>query len=84
MVLEPHCCRVCFGRIASDGDRYTCTNCGLSAKGDDPKVVCACGIKLRRMRGGGGLVDAGIRCHANDKVSHEFPSLYVASYRGEK
>lgn len=88
--LEPHCCAACFGRIASmpvDGGRlYQCTNCGVEAVGHKPDVVCACGTKLRRYKGDGRsavtLQDAGIRCHANRRVSPEFPALYVASYGG--
>lgn len=90
--LEPHCCRACFGRIASApiddfGDRrYLCTVCGLTAGGTSAAVVCACGIKRRRPGASGkrdfDLVDAGIRCHENPRVSPEMPALIVASYGG--
>lgn len=89
--LEPHCCKSCFGRVASfktsEGLRmYQCTNCGLSEAGHKPSVVCACGIKLRKAKGDGRtsfvLVDAGIRCHANNARTPEFPALYVCSYGG--
>lgn len=88
--LEPHCCRVCFGRIASrksgNGRTYQCTNCGLEAAGHKPSVVCACGLKLRKRKGDGRsaetMADAGIRCHPNKRISPEFPSLYTASFGG--
>lgn len=90
--LEPHVCRACFGRIASepvgpDGQRrYFCACCGLEAVGHKASVVCACGIKLRKAKGDGRtsevLVDAGIRCHENRSRSPEFPAVYVASYAG--
>lgn len=89
--LEPHCCRVCFGRVASfktsDGLRmYQCTNCGMSEPGHKPSVICACGLKIRKAKGDGRtaavLVDAGIRCHENKSRTPDFPSLYVASYGG--
>lgn len=86
--LEPHCCRVCFARIASaktsGGRLYRCTNCGLEAEGSKPSVVCACGIKLRKAkadgRSGEAMIDAGVRCHPNPDPSPSNPSLYVASY----
>jgi hypothetical protein len=90
--LEPHVCRSCFSRIASQrtdkpGERrFECTNCGLSAVGHKASVVCSCGIKLRKHRGDGRsgevLADAGIRCHENQKRSPEFPSLYACSFGG--
>lgn len=89
--LEPHCCRACFGRVASfktsDGVRmFMCTNCGLSEAGLKPSVVCACGLKLRKVKGDGRssvvMVDAGIRCHENLARTPEFPALYVCSYGG--
>lgn len=88
--LEPHVCRICFGRIASrrqgDGRIFECTNCGLTIPGVRPSVICACGIKIRKARGDGRssvtLVDAGIRCHENQARSPEFPALFVASYGG--
>jgi hypothetical protein len=88
--LEPHCCRVCFGRIASrkvpDGREFECTNCGARGVGNKASVICACGIKIRKYKGDGRtaavMVDAGIRCHSNKRVSPEFPALFVASYGG--
>lgn len=90
--LEPHVCRACFARVASfpaaDGDArvYQCTNCGLEAEGHKASAVCACGIKMRKVKGNGRtavvMVDAGIRCHENKARSPEFPSLYTASYAG--
>lgn len=89
--LEPHVCRSCFGRIVSkktkDGLRhYFCTNCGLSADGHHPRVICACGIKLRKTKTDGRssfvMVDAGIRCHENRHRTPEFPAEYVASFGG--
>lgn len=90
--LEPHVCRSCFGRIASQrtstpGQRlYQCTNCGVEGVGHKAGVVCGCGIKLRKHRGDGRsadtLVDAGVRCHANRRKSPEFTSLYVCSHGG--
>lgn len=91
--LEPHVCRVCFGRIASEvsceetGERrFFCSCCGLEATGHKPAVVCACGIKLRKSKGDGRtsavLVDAGIRCRENLAKSPDFPALFVASYAG--
>lgn len=85
--LEPHVCRVCFGRVASretDADAglrlYVCTNCGLEAEGHKVTALCACGTKIRR--GKTGQVDAGLRCHENQARSVEFPALYVASIAG--
>lgn len=88
--LEPHVCRVCFGRVASRktdaGRLYQCTNCGAEAHGHRADVVCACGMKLRKHRCDGRssvtLVDAGIRCHENLRRSPEFPSQYTASFGG--
>ena len=86
--LEPHCCRVCFARIASTklehgGRLYVCTNCGLEGEGK-PSSVCACGIKLRKARADGrsgeAMIDAGVRCHENPEPSPANPSRYVASY----
>lgn len=89
--LEPHVCRACFGRIASkkisNGNRhYLCTSCGLSADGYHARVVCACGMKLRKARSDGSsshvMIDAGIRCHENRHRTPEFPAEYVASFGG--
>lgn len=91
--LEPHVCRACFGRIASEisceetgARRYFCACCGLDAVGHKASAVCACGLKLRKARGDGRssavLVDAGIRCHENLARTPEFPALFVASYAG--
>lgn len=86
--LEPHICRACHSRLASEphpdgGRRYVCTNCGLEAVGHAADVLCCCGMKIRRATKGGksgyALVDAGIRCIPNPDPRPEFPSLYVAS-----
>lgn len=88
--LEPHVCRQCFARVASqrtdDGRLYQCTNCGLEAVSAKPSAICACGLKLKRWKSDGSsaqaLVDAGVRCHENRNRTPEFPSLYTASYGG--
>ena len=88
--LEPHVCRVCFGRVASqaagDARRYQCTNCGIEELGSKASVLCACGLRIRRHRVDGrssdSMADAGIRCHENKRKSPEFPALFVASYGG--
>lgn len=88
LLLEPHICRKCFGRLVStrvtDEVRlYQCTNCGHEAESESAEAVCCCGIRLRKSnaagRSGGALVDAGIRCVPNPNPSPAFPSLYVAS-----
>lgn len=86
--LEPHCCRICFGRLvskpaASGLTRYRCTNCEEESQHTDASVACCCGIKIRKRNGvgrhGGPMVDAGIRCIANPERSPMFPAAYVAS-----
>lgn len=85
--LEPHICRVCHSRLASRDDggarRYECTNCGAHAHGHEASVLCCCGMKIRRPNRNGTsgyvMVDAGIRCCANDNPTPEFPSLFVAT-----
>lgn len=85
--LEPHICRSCFARLASQSTggghrRYVCTNCGTEAEAADAGALCCCGIKVRKPgRGGKGetLVDAGVRCIPNPNPTPLFPSLYVAS-----
>ena len=92
VTLEPHICRHCFGRLASlpgeSSTTYACTNCGAEAEGHDPSVLCCCGIKLRETKPDGKpgepKVDAGLRCHANDNRSVEFPALFVASVGGQR
>lgn len=85
--LEPHCCRSCFGRIASkalddedDKRLYQCTHCGLEAEGHKAAVLCACGTKLPK--GKGKTVSAGLQCHENKARSIEFPAVIVASFAG--
>lgn len=88
--LEPHVCRVCFGRLASTdlGEglrRFECTNCGASAETKCASSLCCCGIKIRKTGGRGTtqrMIDAGVRCHANPDPNPQSPSLYVASYVG--
>lgn len=84
--LEPHVCRVCFGRIVSrpstkdaHGFVYQCTNCGAENGGRSPDVLCACGLKLRNHAPGAPLVDAGLRCQPNPDPRPDFPSLFVAA-----
>jgi hypothetical protein len=46
--LVQHCCRFCLGRIASDGETYHCTNCGVEAAGvrdGKPVAICGCGMR---------------------------------------
>lgn len=83
LTLEPHVCRHCFGRLASEAlagtrRRFECTNCGASATGSKSDVLCACGLQLRHHGPNRGTVDAGIRCRANPSPTPEFPSLFVA------
>lgn len=93
--LEPHVCRTCFARVASTEvinpdlsitRRYVCTSCGAEANGTQPSVLCCCGIRMRKTlengKPGNEMIDAGIRCHANENVRPDFPALFVASYRG--
>lgn len=75
--IEPHCCRICFGRVASrekfDGKRlFRCTNCGVEREGVNASSICACGIKLKTK------IDAGIRCVVNGQPTPESPSEIVA------
>jgi len=62
---------------------YQCTNCGVTAEGENVASLCACGITIRKNnaagRSGGPQIDAGIRCIANPKPSPEFPQLFVAT-----
>jgi hypothetical protein len=97
VTLEPHICRVCFGRIAKEPlvtaggsgqfNLYVCTNCGAKATGRDASVLCCCGITVRKTGDSGkptsDYMDAGIRCHENENQSPEFPAQIVASYRGQ-
>lgn len=75
--LEPHACRVCFGRLVSrrpvaGGPRiYRCTNCGMEIPGARASVLCCCGMKLATGR------DAGLRCIRNPKRTPECPSEIV-------
>jgi len=74
--IEPHCCRVCFGRVLmrETFDRrriYRCSNCGVEAEGRTAAAICACGIKLKTG------VDAGLRCETSDAPTPEFPSEVV-------
>lgn len=86
--LEPHVCKICFGRLASralagDLREYRCTNCEAESQHTDATHGCCCGIKIRKRNGvgrhGGPMVDAGIRCIANPERSPMFPAAYVAS-----
>lgn len=94
LLLEPHICRHCFGRIGStvlatpggtgQAWLYTCTNCGATEKGPDASVLCCCGIKLKSDSLSGKQTDAGIRCHPNPNPTLEFPALFVASSKAGK
>ena len=70
--LEPHCCRVCFGRILSRpvGDSahriYRCADCGVEKEATRANVLCACGVQLNAR-------NAGIRCQPNERRTPEFP-----------
>lgn len=79
-VLEPHCCRHCFGRLVSraDGNErvYRCTNCGVERSGLKSAVLCACGATVHRK--GGGDVNLGLRCVENKTRTPECPSEIVA------
>ncbi|MGL4458254.1 MAG: hypothetical protein ACRCUB_07655 [Plesiomonas shigelloides] len=86
--LEPHICKTCFGRLASQSiggglRRYTCTNCGAESEARAADALCCCGIKIfKQVRGGSGEgaeMDAGIRCMRNPDPSPLFPNLFVAS-----
>jgi hypothetical protein len=86
--LEPHVCRVCFGRLVSRPAfgllrEYRCTNCETTSQHTDASVACCCGIKVRKRnstgRHGGVMIDAGIRCIVNPEKSPAFPAAYVAS-----
>ena len=85
--LEPHICRKCFARLASQPAggglrRYFCTNCGAEAEATSADELCCCGIKIRKPGRSGKaavLVDAGVRCIPNPDPTPLFPSLYVAS-----
>lgn len=81
--LEPHVCRHCFGRLVSapaavGGATYQCSNCGATATGAAPDVLCCCGMTLRRHGPGSGPISAGLRCQPNPSKTPEFPSLFVA------
>lgn len=75
--LEPHVCRVCFGRILSrssdeDGKRvYRCACCGASATAGTARALCSCGVKLNAR-------SAGVRCEPNQNKSAEWPFEIVA------
>jgi hypothetical protein len=79
--LEPHICRVCFGRLVSmalpgEASRiFRCTNCGAVAKGIGAKALCVCGIVTGDK---GEFRDAGIRCVVNPKQTPENPSEILA------
>ncbi|WP_161548757.1 hypothetical protein [Pseudomonas sp. Q1] len=85
--LEPHVCKICFGRMASRLAEQglvelLCTNCGATSKQERITAACCCSIVLRKRnssgRSGGQMIDAGIRCIPNPARSSEFPSMYIA------
>lgn len=74
--IEQHVCRACGGRLLSrdageQGDEYRCSNCGTTATGRRPWVLCGCGIRIR------GAVDAGLRCRPNPERTPESPGEIV-------
>lgn len=76
--LTDHACAACFGRVLSRpaGDKgetriYRCANCGAEARGHDPHVLCACGMKMK----GGKLF--GLRCLVNPDRTPEVPSEVI-------
>lgn len=78
--LEPHVCRRCFGRLLSapgtgNNRRYVCSNCGDSASGPSPSVLCACGMTLKE-RGPNVRL---LACAPNPNPTAELPSLFVAT-----
>jgi ribosomal protein L37AE/L43A len=82
--LEPHVCRHCFGRLVSraavrGGRLFACTNCGESALGEAPDVLCSCGVTLRRHGVETTQVPAGLKCRPNPNRTPAFPSLFVAA-----
>lgn len=87
--LEPHVCRVCFSRLVSaslvgrkDWRRYHCPNCGATADGTTPAVVCGCGVRVPKRDGSAGSTPkAGLHCVKNSAPTPEFPSLYVLAER---
>ena len=78
--IEPHVCRSCGGRILSreveDHTEYRCSNCGATATGHKPAVLCCCGLKAR------GTVDVGVRCRRNEAPTPEVPAEIVAALSG--
>lgn len=81
--LTAHCCRACFSRVLvretfDHRKIYRCSGCGIEREGRSPAVICSCGIKLKTN------VDAGIRCHANENKSPEFPAEITASVASVK
>jgi hypothetical protein len=85
--LQPHVCKICFGRMASraiseEKMEVLCTNCGATSEQENIAGACCCGITVRKRNGigrsGGPLVDAGLRCVANPSRSPSFPSMYIA------
>lgn len=70
--LEPHCCRVCFGRILSraqsePGARvFRCADCGIEKTATHASALCACGVRLNAR-------NAAIRCEPNERRTPEFP-----------
>ncbi len=82
--LEPHVCRVCFGRLVSQHGlagtrRFLCTNCGADGVGLGSEVLCACGLHLRKKGDGYGTISAGLSCQPNPAPRPDFPSLFVAA-----
>lgn len=75
--LSAHVCRACFGRILvrETFDRrkvFRCSNCGAQREGHDSRVICCCGLKVRKG------ADMGVRCQVNEDRTPEWPGEIVA------
>jgi hypothetical protein len=73
--IEPHACRICFGRILSrtmpDGSTVSrCSECDTEVEGG-PHKLCCCGVKLN------GGKNAGLRCLPNPNKTPEAPAAIV-------
>ena len=74
--MEPHVCRICYGRLLSRGNIegkrvLRCSNCGTEVVAARVSGLCCCGITLRGGR------NAGVRCITNPRRSPEMPSEIV-------
>lgn len=64
--IEPHCCKICLGRILFDGTNHRCSNCGATTS-EGHKALCCCGATLKSGK------DARLRCVVNTKRDASFP-----------